>query len=152
MICLVAIALFSQEAIMQKVIDRARQEVENGGLPFAAMVVNSKGEIISEAVNTVSISKDPTDHAEIRALRQASQKLKSIELGDHEVYAIGYPCPMCLAALRLAKPRKIYFALGLKEKNKFFASPKQSVPTQQMISQRKQAFRVFEDWSKTANF
>ena len=95
MICLTLIALFSQDVTMQKVVELAKQEVARGGLPFATIITNSKGEIVAEAVNTVAQSKDPTDHAEIRALRIATQKLQSPELLDHEVYAIGHPCPMC---------------------------------------------------------
>lgn len=143
MICLVAIALLSHDAIMQKVIDLAQQEVANGGLPFAAIIVDSKGNIISQAVNTVEQSKDPTDHAEIRALREATHKLQSSELSDHDVYAIGHPCSMCLSALALAKPKKIYFALSLKEKNKFFKQVPYNIPMKQVTHKRKQALKVF---------
>lgn len=141
MICLAVIVM------MQKVIDLAQVEVGKGGLPFAAMVVNSKGEIISQAVNTVAQSNDPTDHAEIRAIRAATQKLKSSELTDHDVYAIGYPCPMCLAALTIAKPKKVYFAASLTEKNKFLKFEKYKLATEQVSSKRAGALGVFKQWA-----
>ena len=141
MICLAVIVM------MQQVIDLAQAEVNKGGLPFAAMVVNSKGEIISQAVNTVAQSNDPTDHAEIRAIRAATQKLKSSELTNHDVYAIGHPCPMCLAALTIAKPKKVYFTVSLSEKNKFLTFEKYKLPTEQLSNKKKEALTVFKRWS-----
>lgn len=140
MICLAVIVM------MQKVIDLAEQEVAKGGLPFAAMVVNSKGDIIAEAVNTVAQSNDPTDHAEIRAIRAATQKLKSSELTNHDVYAIGHPCSMCLAALTVAKPKKVYFAASLAEKNKFLKANSYQMPMEQVSSKKKGALNVFRQW------
>lgn len=133
--------------MMQKVIDLAEQEVAKGGLPFAAMVVNSKGDIIAEAVNTVAESHDPTDHAEIRAIRAATKKLKSSELTDHDVYAIGHPCSMCLAALKVAKPKKVYFVLSLAEKDKFLKSNIYQMPMEQVKGKRRGALSVFKQWA-----
>jgi tRNA(Arg) A34 adenosine deaminase TadA len=147
MICLAVISLLSHDVMMQKVIDLAQQEVAKGGLPFAAMVVNAKGEIISQAVNTVADSHDPTDHAEIRALRLATQKLNTSELKDHEVYAIGHPCSMCLAALTIAKPKKIYFAASLAEKNRFLKLETPKIPMQRVRSKRTEAIGVFKHWA-----
>ena len=148
MICLALIALLSPEAQMQKVIDLAKQEVAQGGLPFATIITNSSGEIIAEAVNTVAQSHDPTDHAEIKALRIATQKLKSSELVNHEVYAIGHPCPMCWAALTLAKPKKVYFALTLPEKNKYMPPIKYKISTEQIKNKKTEALRLFKVWSQ----
>lgn len=141
MICLVVIAM------MQTVLDMAQEEVDRGGLPFATIIVNAQGEIIARAVNTVADSHDPTDHAEIRALRIATQKLQSSDLSGHEVYAIGYPCPMCLAALKLAKPKKVYFALALKDKNKFMKQAKYALPMEQVRDKQEKALDIFKLWS-----
>lgn len=147
MICLVLIALLSPEAQMQKVIDIAQKEVAQGGLPFAAIITNSNGDIVAQAVNTVQHSHDPTDHAEIKALRMATKKISSSELKNHQIYAIGHPCPMCLEALRLAKVQKVYFALSLSEKNKYLPQTKNPLQKQQIPSQKKQALQVFQTWS-----
>ena len=129
----------------------AQAEVARGGLPFAAIVVNQRGEIISRGLNTVAISEDPTDHAEIRALRAASKKLKSSELTNHNVYVIGHPCEMCMAALKLAKPKKIIFALSLEEKNQFFKPIKTAPPIEQVLENKKQALKVFEQWAQSSS-
>ncbi|MGH9729139.1 MAG: nucleoside deaminase [Candidatus Acidiferrales bacterium] len=81
---------------------------DRGG-PFAALVVKD-GEIISEGVNCVASTNDPTAHAEIVAIREACRKLKRFDLAGCEIYATCEPCPMCLGAIYWARLAKIYFA------------------------------------------
>lgn len=102
---------------MGRVVDIARREQEKGRLPFATIVVNAQGEIISEGINTVDLTHDPSDHAEMQAMRRACARLGRSHLQDHDVYAISHPCPMCLTALMLAKPRGLYYGLTIAEKD-----------------------------------
>jgi guanine deaminase len=92
----------------QRAIDIARASVAEGGLPFGTVIVKD-GEIIAEARNIVPESHDPTDHAEIRAVRQACQKLGTEYLSGCTVYAIAHPCPMCLGALYHSAPDEVVF-------------------------------------------
>jgi tRNA(Arg) A34 adenosine deaminase TadA len=80
---------------------------EDGG-PFGAVIAKN-GQIISEGWNRVVASHDPTAHAEIIAIRQASEKLKAFHLAGCTLYASSEPCPMCLAAAHWARVDRIVF-------------------------------------------
>ncbi|MYN11901.1 nucleoside deaminase [Pusillimonas sp. TS35] len=99
----------SQEAFMREAVALARANIEAGGRPFGAVLVRD-GQIIARAANQINQTSDPTAHAELLALREAGGKLGTSRLDGCEVYASGHPCPMCLAAMRLAGIRAAYFA------------------------------------------
>lgn len=86
----------------------AEQNIDKGGGPFAALIVKD-GKIIATGLNTVTLSNDPTAHAEINAIRRACKKLKTFLLEDCIVYSSCEPCPMCLSALYWAHVKKIYY-------------------------------------------
>ncbi|MCH7346600.1 nucleoside deaminase [Aeromonas sp. MR7] len=77
-----------------------------GGRPFAALLVQD-GQLVASAVNAMHLDGDPTRHAELEALRQASQVGP---LAGAIVYASGHPCPMCLSALVMNGIRAVYYA------------------------------------------
>lgn len=87
----------------------AHANLADGGRPFGAVVV-SDGEILACGVNEILSSNDPTAHAELVAIRAASQALGSPNLAGCAVYASGHPCPMCMAAMRLAGIGEVYYA------------------------------------------
>lgn len=94
--------------IMNLGIKRAERTMqENIGGPFGAVVVKD-GEVISIASNTVLSSNDPTAHAEINAIRKACAELGTYDLTGCELYATGYPCPMCLGAIIWANIKTVY--------------------------------------------
>ena len=92
----------------QRAIEIARTSVAEGGLPFGTVVVKD-GEILAEGRNLVPQTHDPTDHAEIRAIREACRKLGTENLTGCTVYAIAHPCPMCLGALYHCAPDEVVF-------------------------------------------
>lgn len=97
---------------MQTAIDEAWHGMDhNHGGPFGAVIVKD-GEIISRAHNDVLRTNDPTAHAEILAIRQASGILDRFNLSDCEIYTTSEPCPMCLAAIYWARIRTVYFGSG----------------------------------------
>lgn len=85
----------------------------NIGGPFGAAVVKD-GKVVSNRSNSVLETCDPTAHAEVNAIRAASLKLGTYDLSDCELYATGYPCPMCLGAIMWAGIKKVYIS-GLLE-------------------------------------
>lgn len=87
------------------------------GGPFGAVVVKD-GEVISVASNTVLRDNDPTAHAEINAIREACKKLGTYDLTGCELYATGYPCPMCLSAIIWSNIKKVYYCNEVKEAEK----------------------------------
>lgn len=94
---------------LQQAVNLAVENVEAGGRPFGAVIVEH-GQVISTGVNQILASYDPTSHAELNAIRQACQKLQRLSLKSCVVYASGQPCPMCLAAMRMAGIEKIVYA------------------------------------------
>lgn len=89
-------------------IELARKNVNKGGQPFGAVLVK-EGVILSEGVNETYIEHDPTAHAEIQAIRNASkQHGKSHFLGT-TMYASGKPCAMCMAAMIQAGVSKLIY-------------------------------------------
>ena len=100
--------------IMQMGIDAAdKSMLKNAGGPFGAVVVRD-GEIIATSSNSVLADKDPTAHAEVNAIREACRALDTYDLSGCELYATGYPCPMCLGAIIWANIKKVYVC-GLPE-------------------------------------
>jgi tRNA(Arg) A34 adenosine deaminase TadA len=61
-------------AYMQEAIRRAVENVQSGrGGPFAAIVVKD-GHVIAAGTNLVTLTNDPTAHAEVTAIREASAR------------------------------------------------------------------------------
>lgn len=99
-----------EKRFMDKAIEIAKENVENGtGGPFGAVVVKN-GEIVAASANTVTPSNDPTAHAEVNAIREACRKMGTYQLSGCEIYASCEPCPMCLGAIYWARPDKLYYA------------------------------------------
>lgn len=99
----------SEERFLREAVALARANIGKGGRPFGAVVARG-GEMIATGVNETYFSHDPTDHAEMTALRAASRALGSPDLSGYAVYASGHPCPMCLAAMRLAGVGRVVYA------------------------------------------
>ena len=99
----------NKENFMQIAIDLSIESVKNGGGPFGAVIVKD-GKIIAQSSNSVTKDNDPTAHAEVNAIRKASQKLGTFDLSGCEIYSSCEPCPMCLGAIYWAKIDKLYFA------------------------------------------
>lgn len=87
----------------------SKENVEKGGGPFGAVVVKN-GEMIGRGGNRVTETNDPTSHAEINAIREASGKLNSFDLSGCTIYCSCEPCPMCLSAIYWAKIGKIVYS------------------------------------------
>ena len=87
----------------ERAIDLAINNVKAGGLPFSAVIVSQQGQVIGEGVNQVAAKLDCTAHAEIQAIRHASQHEQSISLQGATLIASGEPCALCYMAILLAK-------------------------------------------------
>ena len=101
----------SKEEFMRRAIELSREGMLSGnGGPFGTVIVkNSK--IVGEAYNRVLSTNDPTAHAEVLAIREASQKLGTFDLSGCELCVIGLPCAMCLASMLWAKIDRLYYVL-----------------------------------------
>lgn len=99
----------TDKEFMDQAIDLARENVAQGGRPFGAVLVRD-GKVIARAVNRMDADNDPTAHAELLALRAAGAATGGTRLDGCTVYASGQPCPMCLAAMRIAGITRIAYA------------------------------------------
>ncbi len=93
---------------MARAIELAIRNVREGGGPFGAVVVREQ-RIISEGVNRVTFTNDPTAHAEMMAIREACRKLDRFELSGCEIYCSCEPCPMCFGGVYWARLDRVYF-------------------------------------------
>ena len=87
------------------------------GGPFGA-VIYKDGKIVGKGVNRVISKHDPTAHAEIEAIRDACINLKTHDLSGCELYATGYPCPMCMSAIIWANIKKVYYSANYEDAEK----------------------------------
>lgn len=99
-----------EQEFMDEAVRIAREGMTTGkGGPFGSVVVKD-GKIVGKSSNMVFETNDPTAHAEVMAIRDASKNLGTAELKGCEIYSLGEPCPMCLAAIYWARIERVYFA------------------------------------------
>ena len=106
------------DGYLRDAVALASENARTGGKPYGAVIVRH-GTVLARSVNTIAITNDPTDHAEMVALRAVSRSLGSPKLAGCIVYASGRPCPMCHAAMRLAGIREAYFAYSAEEGERY---------------------------------
>jgi tRNA(adenine34) deaminase len=95
-------------AYMALALEEARLAVAEGEVPIGALVV-CDGAIVSRAHNTREADNDPTAHAELIAIREASQRLGRWRLSDCTVYVTLEPCPMCAGAMHQARIERLVY-------------------------------------------
>ena len=104
----------SHDDHLRDAVALARENARTGGRPYGAVIVRD-GVVMARSVNTIMRTNDPTDHAEMVAIREVSRALGSPKLEGCIVYASGRPCPMCHAAMRLSGIKQAYFAFSAEE-------------------------------------
>jgi tRNA(adenine34) deaminase len=78
-------------------------------VPVGAVIVDEQGEIIARGRNEKELSKDPTAHAEILAIREAAEKLGDWRLNGLTLVVTLEPCVMCAGAIQAARISKVVF-------------------------------------------
>ncbi len=98
------------EYFMRLALREADRALEHDDVPVGCVIV-AAGEVVAAARNERELRGDPTAHAEVLALREASQRLDSWRLDDTVIYVTLEPCAMCAGAIVLARvPRAVYGA------------------------------------------
>jgi len=97
------------DGAMRLALEQARRAATLGDVPIGAVVLNGAGAVVSAAGNEREQSLDPTAHAEVLALRQASRALGSWRLLDHTLVVTLEPCTMCAGASVLARVSRLVF-------------------------------------------
>jgi tRNA(adenine34) deaminase len=90
-------------------LEQARLAARHGDVPVGAVVVDEAGNALAAAGNEREIRHDPTAHAELLALREASRRLQSWRLTGHTLVVTLEPCAMCAGALVLARVARLVF-------------------------------------------
>ena len=100
--------------LMMRAIALSEESVRRGGGPFGAVIAKD-GEIVAEASNSVTPSRDPTAHAEVNAIRKAAARLGTYDLSGCMIFTSCEPCPMCLGAIYWAHIDRVYYANDRKD-------------------------------------
>jgi len=106
------------EKLMRETLKVSDESIDSGNSPFAALVVDNAGKIISKGHNCVVTDSDPTQHAEMVAIRRACNKLgyhnskdnkRVIFLDKYTLVTTNEPCPMCNSAVRWSGIKRIVY-------------------------------------------
>jgi len=95
---------------MRMALREAEQAAAEGEVPCGAVIVKD-GEVIGKAHNQTEMLNDPTAHAEILAITQATQAVGNWRLNDAVMYVTKEPCPMCAGALVLSRIKKVVWGM-----------------------------------------
>jgi tRNA(adenine34) deaminase len=90
-------------------LEHARLAARHGDVPVGAVVIDQAGNVLAAAGNEREIRHDPTAHAELLALREASRRLQSWRLAGLTLVVTLEPCTMCAGALVLARVARLVF-------------------------------------------
>lgn len=96
------------ERFLREALALARQAKSESEVPVGAVVVVN-GEIVGRGWNSPISSNDPTAHAEIAAIRDATRKIGNYRLSGASLYATLEPCPMCAGAMVHARIGRLVF-------------------------------------------
>lgn len=97
------------EYFMREALVEAEKAHQAGEVPVGAVVVDKEGKIIGRGHNLVVAGHDPSGHAEIIALKNASQNLKNYRLDNCTIYVTLEPCPMCSGAIIWARLARLVY-------------------------------------------
>ena len=87
--------------------------------PFGASIVHTKsGNLLLRALNAVAQEFDPSAHAEVRAVRKATKRLKQLSLAGYTLYTTCEPCPMCMSAALWAGLDRIVYGATIEDANR----------------------------------
>ena len=98
------------ESFMQQAMQLAEVAAEAGEVPVGAVLVDAAGgSVLSRTHNRVEELSDPTAHAELLAIQEASRRLGAKRLVGCDLYVTLEPCAMCAQAISFARLRRLVF-------------------------------------------
>ncbi|HUB67986.1 MAG TPA: tRNA adenosine(34) deaminase TadA [Candidatus Methylacidiphilales bacterium] len=103
--------LAADEVFMRRALELARQARAREEVPVGAVLVRD-GAILTQAANEVEARQDATAHAEMLAIGEAQELLKSWRLNGTVLYVTKEPCPMCAGALAHVRVDRIVFGVS----------------------------------------
>lgn len=94
---------------MSMALDEAHNAEKAGEVPVGAVIVDAEGKVVARGFNQPISMHDPTAHAEIIAMRAASQVIGNYRLAGLTLYCTMEPCPMCAGAMVHARIKRLVF-------------------------------------------
>ncbi len=153
------VTTYTQEDLMNRAIALASQNaMSKMGGPFAAVVADKEGHLLGEGVNGVKVRCDPTAHAEVLAIRRATEKINNPRLDGCFIYCSSEPTMMGQALIIATGIEKVYYGIShieagtprIKEEGIIGEISKpldqRTVSYEQL--QREGAMRVFQSWKE----
>jgi len=98
----------NHDYFMSLAIEEAKVASKNNEVPVGAIIV-ANNNVVSSGHNLSIENSDPTSHAEINALRNASKIINNYRMPDYSIYVTLEPCMMCYGALVHARVSEIFF-------------------------------------------
>ncbi len=96
----------------------ARSMLTENPRPFGASIVHSRsGRVLLRAMNAVKQRCDPSAHAEVRAIRLATRRLKKLSLAGYTLYTTCEPCPMCMSTALWARVDRVVYGATMADAN-----------------------------------
>ena len=94
---------------MQRALGEARAAAARGEVPVGAVLLAEDGSLLAADGNRTRQLADPTAHAEMLVIREACRTAGEQRLTGASLYVTLEPCPMCTAAISLARIRRLYW-------------------------------------------
>lgn len=95
---------------MNEALNEAKKAADMGEVPVGAVIVRKRdGKIVGRGYNRRETDKDPLAHAEISAIKEASEKLGGWRLIDCEMFVTLEPCPMCCGAIINSRIERVVY-------------------------------------------
>jgi tRNA(Arg) A34 adenosine deaminase TadA len=96
----------------------ARSMKTDRPIPFGSSIYHAKtGEMLVQTLNAVAKENDPSSHAEVKAIRLATKKLKNPSLAGYTLYTTCEPCPMCMSAALWANLDRVVYGATIEDAN-----------------------------------
>ena len=117
-----------RQSFMDMALEEARAAAAVGEVPVGCVIVYC-GEVIACAGNRTRAELDPTAHAEMLAIREATAAIGAERLADCDLYVTLEPCAMCAAAMSYARIRRLYYGAADRKSGavengvRYFSSP-----------------------------
>ena len=102
-------ALKITNQFMEIALKEARFARDRDEVPVGAVIVDKNNNILASNGNRIIELSDPTAHAEILCIREASKKVKNERLADCTIFSSLEPCIMCATAISYARIKKLFF-------------------------------------------
>jgi tRNA(adenine34) deaminase len=114
-----SLAALDEERMAALVAFTARSLKTDRPVPFGSSIVDTRsGELLLKALNAVAREFDPSSHAEVRAIRLATKKLKTLSLAGYTLYTTCEPCAMCMSTALWSGLDRVVYGATIEDANR----------------------------------